>query len=193
MRDKNILKEIRGVFKKPKKHYYIGEIVHGTPYFPPIGFCSSIIKIRRLKLKTEEQLEKYDKDFPHLKGKGGPEFKFSNMPMVRRSKNWIKRIFGSYYWIQIGWPIVIRKQGLGWKDKWNSPRHEWSPAFYIFFFKWQLCVWWLSPCGEREEKYWEMILWWLYYSDKDIKKAEETWGWEDVQTKLSTWNKNYLL
>ena len=26
----------------------------------------------------------------------------------------------------------------------------------------------------------------------DIKKAEESWGWIDSKTKLSTWDKNYI-
>jgi hypothetical protein len=38
-----------------------------------------------------------------------------------------------------------------------------------------------------------MILHYLYYADKDIKKAEKTWGWIDYDTKLSTWDKKYLL
>ena len=153
-----LLKEIKGAFKPPKKSYYIGKIIYGTPYFFPWDFNKNVLTIRKEK------------------------------PKYLRCSYF--RLFG--YYISYGWPIKIGKVRLGWKDKWNSPRFEWSPMFYIFFFKWQFCIHWISP-NEDEDKYWEMILWYLYYSDKDIKKAEETWGWIDSKTKLSTWDKKNLV
>lgn len=99
------------------------------------------------------------------------------------------KLFG--YEISYGWPISIVRYGLGWKDKFNSPRFEWSPSFQIYFLSWQFCIWWTAPV-ENEDGYWEMILWYLKYSDKNIKKAEETWGWVDCDTKKSTWNNKYL-
>lgn len=192
MKIKQLLKEIKGVFKPPKRKWYFGPLKHGTPYFWPMGFNSTILSVRRLKLKTKEELERYDKNYPHLKNRRGPEFKFSNMPIVRRSKCWIKKIFGVYFYIKLGWPVKIGHTELGWKDKYKSPRFEWSPSFHIYFFKWQLVCWWLPPTKDGD-KYWEMILWWLYYSNKDVKKAEKTWGWVDSETKQSTWNHNNLI
>lgn len=96
------------------------------------------------------------------------------------------------YQVSYGWPIYIYWHGLGYKDKYDSPRFEWSPAFYIFFFKWQFCIFWNAPDGDND-KYYEMILWWKHYCDKDIKKAEESWGWVDGQTHKSTWNPDYVL
>ena len=96
-------------------------------------------------------------------------------------------LFG--YNISYGSPIWIHKNDLGWKDKFNTPRFEWSPAFIIFFFKWQFCIFWNSPI-DNSYKYWEMILWWLYYSDKDIKKAESTWKWTNGDN--STWNSDIV-
>ena len=100
------------------------------------------------------------------------------------------RLFG--FEISYGWPIKTVRYDLGWKDKFNSPRFEWSPSFQIWFFRWQFCVWWVSPNGDEDE-YWEMVLWYLNYSDKDINKAKETWGWVDCNTKLSTWDEKYLI
>lgn len=119
----------------------------------------------------------------------------SNILTIRKKRpqflrcNYFK-LFG--YEISYGWPISIVKYDLGWKDKFNSPRFEWSPSFQIWFFRWQFCIWWVSP-ENNEDKYWEMVLWYLYYSNKDINKAKNTWGWVNCKTKLSTWDEKYLI
>lgn len=100
------------------------------------------------------------------------------------------KLFG--YEISYGWPVKIVKYDLGWKDKFGSPRHEWNPSFQIWVFNWQFCIWWGSLDG-NDDKYWEMVLWYLHYSDKDINKARETWGWVDVITKETTWNNKYCI
>ncbi len=155
-------------FKKPIKKYYFGKIVHGCPYFMPINFDRNIVTIRRIKDQA-------------------------SAPMVRRSKDWIVELFNRYYWIQIGWPIKFKKLKLGWKDKYDTPRFEWSPAFYIYFFRWQFCIFWTSPTDDRTDQYYEQILWCKHYCDGDIEKARDTWPWVDSKTKISTWNDNYLI
>jgi hypothetical protein len=68
-------------------------------------------------------------------------------------------------------------------------------------FNWQYVITWPAPEVESHiesrsvhaDSYWEQILWYLHYSNKDIRVAEETWGWTDGDTKESTWNKNYLI
>ena len=97
---KEIIKNIKGVFKLPVRKYYLGKIYHGTPYFSPWNFCSTIINPKRQfdKCKT---------------------FKLFNREF-------------SY-----GWPIKVVNYDLGWKDKYGSPRFEWSPSFQIWFFNWQ--------------------------------------------------------
>lgn len=100
------------------------------------------------------------------------------------------KVFGRE--ISYGWPISIKSTELGWKDKYDSPRFEWSPSYMIFFFRWQFCIFWDAPDGDND-KYYEMVLRYLKYSDKDIKKAEEDWGWVDGTTKKSTWNRDYLV
>lgn len=183
-------KEIFKVFKPPKKRYYLGKIIHGSPYFQPRNFLSTIISFRKLILRTEEESKEYSEKYPYLKY--SEESKFSNLPLVRRNKEWIKKIFGTYWFIQVGFPIFVRRYDLGWKDKFESPRFEFLPSFQIYFFNWQFCIHWSAP-DNNDGLYYEMILWWKYYSDKDIKKAEETWGWINTETNKSTWNKDYLL
>jgi len=99
-------------------------------------------------------------------------------------------LFG--YQISYGWPIYITWYGLGWKDKFGTPRYEWSPSFQIYFFYWQFCIFWNAPDNDND-KYYEMLLWYLNYSNKDILIAKETWGWINYNTKQSTWNNNYLI
>lgn len=180
--------DFKGVFVPPVKKYYLGKLTYGTPYFWPRSFNKNIISVRRLIPKTQEELDKHILDYPHYYKRE----KFKNMPMVRRAKDWIVPIFGNHYWIQIGWPWSIKKNELGWKDKYDSPRFEWAPAFYIFFFHWQFVIHWHAPDGD-DDRYWEMILWWKNYSDKSLHKARITWPWRDGETKRSTWNNDYLI
>ena len=154
----NILKDIRGVFVKPKKVYYLGKLSYGTPYFYPRKFNPTILSIRKVK------------------------------PKYNRNKNF--DLFG--YNISIGSPIWITKDEIGWKDKFHSPRFEWSPSFKLFIFKWQFCIFWNAP-DNNEDLYYEMALWYSYYSEKDIEVAEKTWPWRDGKTKESTWNSKYLI
>ena len=182
------INDLKGVFVPPVKKYYLGKIVYGTPYFWPTGFNKNIISVRRLIPKTQQELAKELLDYPYYRNRE----KFKNIPMVRRAKDWIVPIFGNHYWIQIGWPWSIKRNELGWKDKYNSPRFEWAPAFYIFFFHWQFVMRWHAPDGDND-RYWEMALWWKNYSDKNLHKARMTWPWRDSHTKRSTWNNKYLI
>lgn len=151
------IKETKGVFKPPKKQYYLGKLKYGTPYFYPWNFNRTILTIRKKR------------------------------PKFLRCKHF--KLFG--YEVSYGWPIKITWYGLGWKPKYDSVRYEWSPSFQIYFFNYQFCIFWNAP-DWNNDRYYEMMVWYLYYSDKDIKKAEETWGWVNYETKASTWNPDYL-
>ena len=91
--------------------------------------------------------------------------------------------------------IVIRD--VQWKDKYNTPRHEENPfitigLFNYFFFNW---TWKLPKEIEKDwvdnDDYWEQGLWWLYYCDKNIEKAKETWPWRD-ENDISTWKDKFV-
>jgi len=183
--------EIKGVFKQPKKRFYFGKIIYGTPYFNPLNFNSSIINIRKLKRRTPIEVSQYTEGKPWLENE--PDTIFKNLPMVRRSKYWIVKLFGNDYYVKIGWPISVGYVSLRWKDKYGTPRFEREPMFYIFLFSYQFCIFWGSPIGEFSDKYYEQILWWKNYSDKDIDKARKSWGWVDGDTKVSTWSDKFLV
>jgi hypothetical protein len=96
---------------------------------------------------------------------------------------------GKYY-IALGWPITFLDVGLGWKDKYGSPRYEWGPFLYFYFFGYQLCFWWNAP-DKDNDRYYEMVLWCFKYCDGDIDKARATWGW--TEGGVSTWREGYVL
>ena len=169
-------------FKRLKKKFYLGWVKHGTPYFFPRNFNKGILTIRKLELVSKDEL---DERYPHLKHIN----RFKNLPMVRRAKNKIIKVFNSYYFIEVGYPWAVKSNTLGWKEKYGTPRFEWSPAFYMFFFHWQFCIWWKAPV-ENEDNFWEMFLWWKYFCYEDIIKAEKTWRWKS--NGVSTWDKNCL-
>lgn len=193
----NILQTFKEIkkspFKLPTWTQYIGKLQYGTPYFWPRNFCSTIISIRKLKLRSEEDYQKIiEQRKPYIVSEGyKKEIKYLNLPMARRTKNWIINVFGQEFYIELGSPIAIDSTQLGWKHKYDTPRFEWAPSFKIFFFKWQYCIW-LNSSGDIRDEYWEMFLWYLYYADKDIKKAEQTWPWVNSKIKESTWNKSLL-
>jgi len=188
---KEMNKAIKGVFKLPKRKWYFGVQRHGTPYFFPVFYLSSIIRVRKLKLRTDAEYKEYCERWPYAKHK--PDALYKNLPMVRRS--WNKILYSTFldqaFYVEWGWPIALHRGHLGWKMKHNSVRLEWSPNFHIFFFGLQFCIWWVSPVDDADS-YWEQVLHFIISSDKDINKARETWPWRDMNG-VSTWNDNYLV
>lgn len=181
------------VFLPPVPKWYIGKILYGTPYFDPIGFVSTIIGVRKLIPKSHEECTAYKEKYPHLSNR--EEALYKNMPLTRRSYYKIVKVFGNSYFVRIGSPIKVGKIGLGWKDKYESPRFEFSPAIYLFFFNWQIFVHWHAPVEGKngyEDNYWEQLLWYSRYSNYDLEVARKTWPWVDSKTKKSTWNENFL-
>lgn len=81
--------------------------------------------------------------------------KFENISNVQRLTFSLERSFGlparrDYYN-----PVIdIGFHALGWKDKWDSPRHEWDPMICITFFRtWHLL--WIFNWAVKEEKYYK--------------------------------------
>jgi hypothetical protein len=182
MKLKEIKKKIKGVFKQPVKKYYLGKRKYGTPYYWPWGHVAFFITLRRLKLKN---------DTPYIKG---DRKSFSNFPTYARIKYKIVKFFGTHWYIGYGWPIKVVSYGLGWKDKFDTPRFEWSPAFHIFFFCWQFRIVWASPCSDKyEDNYWEQVLWFINYSDCNLQKAKETWPWCNTNTGESSWTDSFII
>lgn len=75
--------------------------------------------------------------------------------------------------------LVINSFDVCWKDKWNSPRHEWNPRIMISLFNHiHLYIdFTLDDGGMTDMVYWEIALNWLYY-EKDLAKAVKlSSGW----------------
>ena len=65
---------------------------------------------------------------------------------------------------------------LTWKDKWNSPRHEYNPRIFFSLFNYiHLYVEWTLGDSMEDMVYWEAILDWMYYG-KSLQEAC-TNGW----------------
>lgn len=182
---KEAIEAAKSIFKIPEKFCYIGKIRYYTPYFTPVGFLSNIIRVRKLIPLSSEELAENEK-----KGYGWIKEKWKNMPVVIRC--WSREInfLGSTYYIQVGWPFAYVSNSGSYKDKFNSPRLEWTPFKQIWFFKWQLHTGYKTT-GNDDHLY-EQILWWYYYCDKDLNKAVNTWPWREIGSEISTWNKNLL-
>jgi hypothetical protein len=160
-----------------KKNYYFGKIISRTPY----GFNKQILSFRKLISSSKEELDKMSNDWVR-KAK-----KFKNKPLGS-GKNFIFKLFGNHYCINIGSPILYESRGLSWKDKFGTPRFEYHPQKTLFFFNWEFNISYRPP---NEDTYWEMFLWWKNYSDCDIEKAEKTWPWKTSDGK-STWDNSLL-
>lgn len=109
----------------------------------------------------------------------------------RFTKNYSPFMFNVHY----GKLLSINIQDVKWKDKYNTPRHEENPLISIrlfnkYFFNWEWKV--NSSLGEDIE-YWEQAIWYLYYCDKNIDKAKQTWPWKHFETNISTWNDKFLI
>jgi hypothetical protein len=132
MKLKELLKGIKEVFKPPVKKYYIGKIQFGSPYFYPINFVKYIIYIRILKRRSEEAHNEYILSHPYNRNK----FKaaFSNLPMVRRNKEWIFKIFGKDIEGKICYEVL---QGLDKRCDFCTnaiiKKQEGEPYYWVYF------------------------------------------------------------
>ena len=95
--------------------------------------------------------------------------------------------------------LLIRSCDVMWKDKWDTPRFEGPPYIWIYIFRFNFIWYWSS---NDDDQYWEQALWYLYYykntsqgrlDTPNIEKAKESWPWEDMRTKQSSWDDNYLI
>jgi hypothetical protein len=95
--------------------------------------------------------------------------------------------------------------GVGWKDKFDTPRFEHNPYFEIVLLRRirYKIVWYPAGIdGFHQDDYWEQWLWWHYYADVKnqrswtaIISARSTWPWttEKDGKMVSTWSEECLL
>src|SRR5690606_11641361 len=57
---------------------------------------------------------------------------------------------------------------LGWKDKWDSTRHEWNPVWSLVILRLQFAVIWRT----EDFRCWESYIGYEYYTDKSKSVKE---------------------
>ena len=69
---------------------------------------------------------------------------------------------------------------LTWKDKWNSPRHEFSPRIKISLFnRFHLLITYTVGDSMNDMAYWEAALWWLYFGKSLPDAVKRSSGWQE--------------
>lgn len=71
--------------------------------------------------------------------------------------------------------------GVSWKDKYNTPRHEFNPCVNIILFrKWKIYISWnyFENGEDRSMEYWEAALMWLYYKKGLVYSVKSSIGWK---------------
>lgn len=117
---------------------------------------------------------------------------------------YIKFYMGKPHWF-FGFPINkkyinpfidIRSSAVGWKDKYDSPRHEWNPYISITFFRKFRLLWIFTYCNDRsnliyDTATWEAILDYIYYN-KNIEQCIKNNTWGETSTEYRPCVKNNI-
>ncbi len=74
----------------------------------------------------------------------------------------------------------VKIDKLEWKDKWNTPRCEKEPGFYV---EW---LWWGFHSSRDDSQYWEQKIWIDEYHNGDLEVAKSNWKWRNIKGE-STW------
>lgn len=112
-------------------------------------------------------------------------------------------LFNIHLWNKYGKLLYVGFYDIDWKDKYDTPRYEYSPIIVISIFKYTFCwTWKLYPHLNTDsfdlENYWEQALWYLYYYNNtsygcdspDLEKAKESWPW--TSNDKSTWQDKFI-
>ena len=75
--------------------------------------------------------------------------------------------------------LNINCQDIGYKMKWDDPRHEHNPYICIDIFnKFRFIIEFKSPTDLMDDfMYWEIILEYILLYNKNIKITQESFGW----------------
>ena len=100
---------------------------------------------------------------------------------------------GKYHYIMFSDPIRNRPieilfTGLGWKDKYNSPRYEYPPNILFKFFNFEFRIIWTWGDYLKDTIYWEDVLSYYEYNTslKDI--GSSSWIKDEKEINSKTLN-----
>lgn len=157
MKIKDIIRDIKGVFKLPVKSYYIGKIQHGCPYFYPWGFNQTILTIRKERPKFLRC--KYFKLFNREISYGWP------IKIVKYDLGWKdKWSTPRFEWCPSFQIYFFKWQFCMW---WLAPKGSRRDDTY-----WEMVLWYLKYCDKnikKAENTWDWI---------DGKSKQSTWNKE---------------
>lgn len=179
-------------FKKPSISFYFGKIDRGVPYFLPrkwknLTYEQAREEVIKSILKTKEIFKKVDKEY--------------KIPTRKEMQSLIKQKRKSQRAHPTKWQIKII--GLGYKYKFDYPRHEFNPMLSIVGFNRQFCVYVGFSDFIANASYWEA---WLFYRDSTkgttkerVKQCRENYSitWENKEGRTDYYNQilknKYLL
>lgn len=98
---------------------------------------------------------------------------------------------GKYHYIMFSDPIRNRPieilfTGLGWKDKYNSPRYEYPPNILFKFFNFEFRIIWTWGDYLKDTIYWEDVLSYYEYNTslKDIGSSSWIKDEKEINSKI---------
>lgn len=87
-------------------------------------------------------------------------------------------------------PIEILFTGLGWKDKYNSPRYEYPPNILFKFFNFEFRIIWTWGDYLKDTIYWEDVL--SYYEYNTLLKDIGSSSWIKDEKEINSKTLNML-
>jgi len=126
--------------------------------------------------------------------------------VFKKLRCYFKISWGNWYpilWISPKF-FQIESRDVQWKDKYDTPRYEGCPYFWIHIGKLNIIWYWELPELYNDydnDEYWEQLLWYLYYyntisygrlKEPNIEKAKESYPWQNSDG-TPAWSDKYLL
>lgn len=103
----------------------------------------------------------------------------------RDIKSKFQLTFGKRYKAKI---LELNAFDLTWKDKYNSPRHEYNPRIFFSLFDYiHLYVVWTIGDSMDDMVYWEAILNWMYYGKSLQEAIKESIGWQNYNKETDSY------
>lgn len=89
--------------------------------------------------------------------------------------------------------LEIHSYDLMWKDKYNSPRHEYSPRILINLFNYiHIYVFFNVEDSFNDMLYWEAALYWLYYKES-LQKCVDYCNYSEYEPETQQYNPKFYM
>lgn len=89
--------------------------------------------------------------------------------------------------------LEIYSYDLMWKDKYNSPRHEYNPRILISLFNYiHIYIFFNIDDSFNDMLYWEAALYWLYYKES-LQKCVNYCNYSEFDSEMSRYNSRFYM